>query len=259
MRYLNYVRTFIYWIVILICPLQLLSCAFLRGPDPVKYIQYPVRPGETLTTIAKRFDVFTSELRSINDLNLEEDLEPGRYIRVPYRGQSLAMEKEDAEFVKIVKRSPAKTDSTRGSLKQSTRRVGIGSSKKHVGNLATPVEDPKVSSPFGTRWMKFHEGVDFRAPVGTKIRAAHDGKVVFVSEHFSGYGKTIVIQEDEFLTVYAHNSKNRVSTGDRVKKGDWIANVGQTGDATGPHLHFETRVRDSAGEFSAVNPFTFLK
>jgi murein DD-endopeptidase MepM/ murein hydrolase activator NlpD len=59
------------------------------------------------------------------------------------------------------------------------------------------------------------------------------------------------------MTVYGHNSKNLVSKGDRIDKGDRIAKVGQTGDASGPHLHFETRVMDDNGRYAAVNPMVF--
>lgn len=246
------------WLVCATCISCLSSCVLIGTSKSTRYIQYPVRPGDTLTGIAKRFGVFTAELKSLNDLDESGHVDAGTYIRVPYRGQSLEMNREDAEFAKTLS---AKTKPAKGSKAsdKGTRRVSIGSTRKYIGRLTMPVPGATVSSPFGRRWLRFHEGVDFRAAEGTRILAAHDGKVVFVSEHFSGYGKTIVLQGDEFVTVYAHMRKNRVRKGEVVQSGEWIADVGQTGDATGPHLHFETRIRDSKGEFSAVDPFTYLK
>ena len=67
-----------------------------------------------------------------------------------------------------------------------------------------------------------------------------------------------MIQGDKFLTVYGHNSRIRVNQGDQVTKGEHIADVGSTGRATGPHLHFETRILDPQGRYSAVDPYIFF-
>jgi murein DD-endopeptidase MepM/ murein hydrolase activator NlpD len=67
-----------------------------------------------------------------------------------------------------------------------------------------------------------------------------------------------VIQGDKLLTAYGHTSGNHVSVGDKVFKGEHIADVGQTGRATGPHLHFETRILDSNGKYAAVDPYIFF-
>ena len=77
------------------------------------------------------------------------------------------------------------------------------------------------------------------------------------SSSFYGYGRTVVLKGEGLLTVYAHNSANRVAVGDVVEKGDWIADVGQTGSASGPHVHFETRVQDASGRYAAVDPVVF--
>ena len=99
-----------------------------------------------------------------------------------------------------------------------------------------------VGSPFGARWGKPHEGIDLPAPVGTPVFAAADGEVVYAGNGIRGYGNLIVIQHaGDLLTVYAHNSVLLVSQGQPVRAGDRIALVGQSGHATGPHLHFEVR------------------
>lgn len=117
-----------------------------------------------------------------------------------------------------------------------------------------PVEQVQVTSPFGSRHGRFHEGIDLKAPTGTQVVAAQAGKVVYAGKKIRGYGLMIVMQHKSGLsTVYAHNSKLYVKVGDVVKKGKRISLSGSTGRATGPHLHFE--IRDGA---AAVNPYTVL-
>lgn len=105
-----------------------------------------------------------------------------------------------------------------------------------------PLPGAKVISPYGRRNGRQHAGVDLKTKAKDKIYAAFDGEVVF-SKKFSGYGNLVRIKHADGLeTYYAHNSKNLVKVGQHVKAGQVIALVGQTGRATTPHLHFETRV-----------------
>lgn len=112
----------------------------------------------------------------------------------------------------------------------------------------------QVASSFGEkRGERVHKGIDISAPVGTSIFAAESGQVIF-SGKISGYGKVIVIEHPSgFVTVYAHNSKNIVDAGSWVKRGDMIGEVGDTGRASAPHLHFEIRVNNSP-----VDPLKYL-
>jgi murein DD-endopeptidase MepM/ murein hydrolase activator NlpD len=116
--------------------------------------------------------------------------------------------------------------------------------------LAWPAAGVLISG-FGDRDRDHHEGIDLACPEGTPVRAADDGLVLFSGER-RGYGKLVLLAHGRNLvTVYAHNAENLVSEGDRVARGDKIARVGRTGNATGPHLHFEvrlgTRPRDPLG------------
>jgi len=104
-----------------------------------------------------------------------------------------------------------------------------------------PVENPKISSGFGVREGKFHEGLDLRGGSGQKIRSIGSGRVVF-SGVINGYGQTVVIYHGAGLSsVYAHNRENLVKKGQLVERGKVVATVGSTGHATGSHLHFEIR------------------
>jgi murein DD-endopeptidase MepM/ murein hydrolase activator NlpD len=109
--------------------------------------------------------------------------------------------------------------------------------------LQWPV-DGRVSSEFGARrGTRRHGGIDLRASVGTPIRAAGAGRVIG-SQSLRGYGNVVIVDHGSSLeTRYAHNRKNLVRRGQRVARGEVIAEVGQTGNATAPHLHFEVRWR----------------
>jgi murein DD-endopeptidase MepM/ murein hydrolase activator NlpD len=116
--------------------------------------------------------------------------------------------------------------------------------------LRTPVDVSRISSGFGMRFhpvlnrMKAHHGVDYAAPIGTPIRVTGDGSVKY-KDNRSGYGKTIIIDHGNgYETLYAHMSQFRsdLKPGMSVKQGQIIGYVGNTGLATGPHLHYEFRV-----------------
>ncbi len=121
--------------------------------------------------------------------------------------------------------------------------------------LRSPLEFSRVTSGFGMRhhpimqqW-RAHTGIDYAAPVGTRVRAVGDGIVEFAGVK-GGYGNAVVLRHHgQYATVYAHLSRIAVRRGARVAQSDTIGFVGQTGWATGPHLHYEFRI---AGE--ARNP-----
>lgn len=97
-------------------------------------------------------------------------------------------------------------------------------------------------NPFTSRGSEFHYGVDFGAPYGTKVVATGDGVVLFAG-YQAGYGRMVVISHGYgFTTCYAHNSSLLVKKGDKVKRGQAIARVGNTGRSTGTHLHYEVKI-----------------
>lgn len=108
----------------------------------------------------------------------------------------------------------------------------------------------RVASGYGVRIdpiyhiKKFHHGMDFSAPVGTEIYATGNGRVIYAGWK-QGYGNTVVIDHGYgYTTVYAHCYKAVARKGQRVKRGDIIALVGNSGKSTGPHLHYEVRIKD---------------
>ena len=119
---------------------------------------------------------------------------------------------------------------------------------KNTTAFIKPVEGT-VSSPYGQRdnatgsVPKNHTGTDIAAITGTKIKSATEGEVVLVSEE-GDYGKHLKVQIGEVSIIYAHCNNIYVKQGDKVTQGQEIAEVGSTGNSTGPHLHFEVRVHE---------------
>jgi len=129
---------------------------------------------------------------------------------------------------------------------------------RFTGRLMRPVNAP-ITSGFGMRFhpilhvMRIHAGIDFGAPRGTAIHAAAAG-VVINAQYMRGFGNVVIIDHGGGIaTVYGHCSRLLVSAGQKVAKGEHIADVGSTGLATGPHLHFEVHVHGKA-----VNPIGWL-
>jgi murein DD-endopeptidase MepM/ murein hydrolase activator NlpD len=113
-----------------------------------------------------------------------------------------------------------------------------------AGGLIWPVEGT-LTSPFGYRWGRMHEGIDISVPEGTPIRAAADGTVILTQSEYEsgGYGNYTCIDHGGGLsTCYAHQSSFATSVGAQVSQGDVIGYSGNTGHSTGPHLHFEVRI-----------------
>ena len=112
-----------------------------------------------------------------------------------------------------------------------------------------------LTSGYGWRWGRMHRGVDIAGPVGTPIYAAGPGVVVASGWNSGGYGNLVDIRHpDGSMTRYAHNSRLMVSSGQQVRQGQQIAEMGSTGYSTGPHLHFEIHIPNQG----TVNPMAML-
>jgi murein DD-endopeptidase MepM/ murein hydrolase activator NlpD len=112
--------------------------------------------------------------------------------------------------------------------------------------LDWPLRRGVLTSRYGPRSGHCHDGIDIAAPPRTPVQAAASGRVIF-SGHMRGYGRVVIVQHDQvYSTVYAHHKRNLVRKGQWVKRGVQIGTVGRSGRTTGPHLHFEVRVRNVA-------------
>jgi peptidoglycan hydrolase-like protein with peptidoglycan-binding domain len=120
--------------------------------------------------------------------------------------------------------------------------------------LAWPLR-ARIGSPFGPRGLGFHAGVDLVAPTGVPVAAAAAGRVVWAGRRAGGWGLLVTLAHgDGVRTMYAHLSRVDVRVGERVGVGATVGLVGATGEARGPHLHFEVRLRGAA-----VDPLPALR
>lgn len=204
-------------------------------------IFYKLKSGETIETLARRYQVPLDKIRKVNPTVDLASLKAGSEIFLPGARPEAIAEVHSAEKKSD---SSAKTSITTQRSSRVYRWPVMG----------------KINSPFGwrrhpiTRRRDFHTGIDIKASRGTVIRCAREGKVVY-SGWMGGYGKVLVVEHSGGQsTLYAHCSSLLVKQGASVSVGQNIATVGSTGRTTGPHLHFEVRVGNSP-----VNPLKYLR
>ncbi|MCF7857873.1 MAG: peptidoglycan DD-metalloendopeptidase family protein [Candidatus Cloacimonetes bacterium] len=199
-----------------------------------------VKPKESIHRIAKMYGLSVFDILDFNDLNTYK-LEPGMKISL------------------LPGRKSGKTSlETNGSAKPKISEIEKETSvRSEVPDSAIDFILPlkgTVTSEFGLRDGRPHKGIDISAEKGDPILAVQKGKVVYSGSQ-RGYGNVIILEHRGYImTVYAHNETNLVRVGDAVGKGQPIATVGQTGTASGPHLHFEYRVKGKAVDPRSVLP-----
>ena len=110
------------------------------------------------------------------------------------------------------------------------------------GDYRWPLAAGIVSSEFGHRWRRPHEGIDIAADEGEPVYASAAGEVLYANNRMRGYGNVVILRHDaQVTTLYAHNQALKVKLGEKVEQGQVIALLGNTGRSTGPHIHFELR------------------
>jgi murein DD-endopeptidase MepM/ murein hydrolase activator NlpD len=164
-------------------------------------------------------------------------------------------ERAEAEEIDALKDASAQL-TARIQAAQAARRAGPSGgsapSAPSSSGLIWPAAGP-VTSPFGFRWGRMHEGIDIGASYGSAIHAAASGTVIYCGWE-SGYGNLVAIDHGGNLaTAYGHQSSIAVTCGQQVTQGQVIGYVGSTGHSTGPHLHFEVRINGSP-----VDPMGYL-
>ena len=216
-----------------------------------------VRKNDTLYSIGRKFGV---DYRVIARRN---------HIRWPYRiyvGQRLYINRQApaafdpaAEKIRHISKHTAarKTTTRKHAHRKSAKPKSASAHKSKAGGSGVRLRWPVsgvVTSKFGRRGSRMHDGIDIGAKEGTPVHAAASGVVVYADSRLSGYGKLIIIRHGRNLfTAYGHNQRMLVRKGAKVRTGDVIGRVGHTGRATGPHLHFEVRQGSTP-----VNPLAYL-
>jgi murein DD-endopeptidase MepM/ murein hydrolase activator NlpD len=196
----------------------LVSCAGVQS----RY--HRVSSGESLDSIASRYQVPVQELKKYNPETVKQGLHAGAKLYIPFE-ESPLWDIEDLGEPVSSPRSVASNDSA----------------EVPATTFSWPVKG-SLSSTFGPRHRKMHEGIDIAARRGTPVIAARSGHVIYATNRIRGYGKMVIIRHaDTYSTVYAHLSKINVKKGQFISRGDLLGLVGRTGHATGNHLHFEVR------------------
>jgi murein DD-endopeptidase MepM/ murein hydrolase activator NlpD len=191
-----------------------------------------VQRGETAYSISRRYGTTVAALAQANGLADATRLSVGQRLRVPA-----------GEGVELASIPPG-----RGDWSRADPRGQPGSL-----SLAWPVGGSPTSG-FGVRNGAHHDGLDIPMPRGTPVRAAESGRVIHSGSGLAGYGNLVILRHaGRISTVYAHNRRNLVRVGEFVERGQVIAEVGESGNATTPHLHFEVR-RDG----SPIDPLRYL-
>lgn len=221
-----------------------------EGPVRRVGVLHAVSRGQTLWRIARAYGVSLQELAEVNDLVDPTTILVGQALWIP--GARQVLEVPPAPSLVHDDPPPAPPPAPRPddrkpavAVPRTPPAVAEEPEPKldvHPTRFAWPVKGT-VSSRFGVREGGQHDGIDILAPQGTPIWAADEGEVLYAGVQ-SGYGNLVLVRHgDGLITVYAHNSENRAQAGDKVKRGQVIALVGQTGRATAPHVHFEVRER----------------
>lgn len=215
-----------------------------------KGIIHVVQPGQTLFRISQAYQISVASLMEANRLKPSTPLKVEQRLLIP-----------GAKAVKKVETSRPMTTDERQALEQSLREEvtappATAPTRPRVktdAELLWPIVGP-LNSPFGPRRGKFHAGIDIGSPHYQEVVAAADGEVIYANATKGGLGKAVVLQHGRgFRTVYAHLSIIIARDGDTVRQGQAIGGVGETGRASGPHLHFEVR-KDGV----PLNPEEFL-
>lgn len=190
--------------------------------------------GQTLWDVSQTYGASIDEIVELNGLSSADYVRAGQRLRVPVRNMASIAPRRVAQ-----------------SLADSA--VSVASSAAALAQGFIWPARGRLTSRFGWRRWRHHDGIDIAAPYGTPVTAARDGVVVFAG-WYHAYGKAIIVDHGSGLqTLYGHNSKLLVRSGQRVAKGELIAKVGSTGRSTGPHLHFEVRINGRP-----VNPIKYL-
>ena len=223
----------------------------------VQFRRYRVASGDTLGTIAERFEVTLDTLISFNELRRERDLRDGLELVIPsYSGVRYTVRRGD-NLSRIADRHGVSLDAILDVNDVASSLItpgqillipGVGLSEnvrnRVLGRLFIAPARGRISSPYGYRndpftgLRKFHNGIDIANGAGTPVVAAMSGTAAAVGYN-GNYGRYVILRHpDGFQTLYAHLARTHVSLADRVRQGQQLGEMGNTGYSTGNHLHF---------------------
>lgn len=222
---------------------------------------HEVRPGETLYSLGRSYNVSPMDIARHNRLSEPYHLRAGQAISIPGSAgdgrvaarpspprENAAPAGNQTDDARQASAGEQPSDSRSARQQVDTRaheemtRALPEPAQRTATNFRWPVRG-RVISEFGPRPNgSRNDGINIAVPEGTSVRAAENGVVAYAGNELRGYGNLVLIRHaDGWVTAYAHNSELLVKRGDEVRRGDIIAKAGQTGSVTSPQLHFELR------------------
>ncbi len=228
----------------------------LREPHPepeLISVRHKVAPGETMYRIAKNYGITVEELSEANGISDPRTLALGQELVIPGFERPVPVASESAPTP-----APGSRSSTRPPVvvtapaRPAPRPAPARPVPETKGTLDWPLRGV-LYARFGKKGREPHDGIDLAVPAGTPVKTGQEGDVLYAGEQ-RGYGLIVIIRHSErLITLYAHNRDLRVRTGQKVRRGQVIATVGESGKTSGPQLHFEVRV-----DGKPVDPLDYL-
>lgn len=232
------------------------SCAETVPPLSMLGKWHQVKNGDTVEKVASRYGIDKEELAELNQVS-ESGMITGReQIFIPLRKGNPP---GDGKPPKKARREVAQAD-TKSSSKPAAPTAAKPNRKSECGRDLRDCymwpADGSVARWFGAEGGDAQsDGIDIVAPRGTDVVAVADGEVLYSGNAIKGYGNLLLVRHDgDVISVYAHNERNIVAEGKKVRRGEKIAEVGDSGAAAEPLLHFEIRVNEQP-----VNPMLYLE
>ncbi len=203
-----------------------------------KGVYHVVERHQTLYRICKTYGVDIREVASINGITDHSKIQTGQRVFIPGAKKVLKVE------IVIDDVAAEQVEGEKERPKTVYKKM----------DFIWPVEG-RSGDGFEDNERKRHQGIDIRASEGTPVKASAAGIVIYSGNTIKGYGNMVILRHsEEYVTVYAHNQVNLVEERARVEKGQIIGKVGQTGRASGPHLHFEIRRNNKP-----IDPMPYLR
>ncbi|MFY2558611.1 peptidoglycan DD-metalloendopeptidase family protein [Corallococcus terminator] len=225
-------------------------------------VRHRVAPGETMYRIAKTYGLTVDELASANGIKDARALSVGQELTIPGVERSVPVESSDT-LAAEADPEPVRTSTGTAPRQVVARREEPprrpasrpGAARPRLatqGMIDWPLRGV-LYGRFGKKGREPHDGIDLAAPAGTPVKTAQEGTVLYAGEQ-KGYGNIVIVEHsNRLITLYAHNRDLRVRTGQKVRREQVIATVGESGKTSGPHLHFELRV-----DGKPVDPLDYL-
>ena len=234
-----------------------LAIAALAAGVPTAATEADAETVSRSTRVAAALGLDSTQSDAVTRTQDQRLLEQLAASRAQRDGEAAAAAQTQAQAEQVAAAARAEAEAAAARAAAETEAALQSSTRGGDAEAVMPIDGARLTSTFGPRWGTLHGGVDLAAPMMTPEYAAMDG-IVLQAGPASGFGLAVYIQHSNGdVTVYGHMEQILVEAGQTVQAGDTIALVGNRGQSTGPHLHFEVRIGGLSGE--PVDPLSYLR